>query len=862
MSQLRRALGDPAAVPAGPAGYALVADAVDALDAARLSAEGSARLAEGDPAAAATACRAGLQLFDTEILPAAGDGDWAAPHRVRLTEVRLRLTEDELAARLALGAAGELVGELEALVAEHPLREGLWALLVTALYRAGRPADAPAAHRRVTRMLADELGVDPGPALADLAHQVLVHDPALGGPPRGNLPAATTALVGRAAELSAVRAALDEHRLVTIVGPAGVGKTRLAVEVARGRPAPDGTWLVRLEGVRTAEELPTTLAEALPGRAGIAGLRGTDLLLVLDNCEHLVDAVADMVTQVVDSAPGVRVLATSQRALGVDGEQSFPLAPLADDDAVALFAARAAAGRRPPGRTSSRSAARSTASRWPSSWPPHARGCSACPRSCTGSTTASRCSPTPPHADRSVAAPSPRRWPGATTCSSRTTSADCGRWRRSPPGRRSARSSTCSPRWTCPGRPRSTSSNGWWTAHSSWSTRTRPARVTDSSTACARSRGSAPKASPGSRKRRWSTGWAALAATVDAGVRGPEQAALVAATAAERATIDAALTLADEKVAADIATGFGWAWVLLDDAGAAARLRPFARPGPDALLLLSFVEAMSGDLGAARAALDRARDGDPDRARWFGGFVLSQEGRYAEAAADLEHCHKAFSARGEPWWAGGSLLLAAFAHLGLGDVPTAAADCAASIRIWSRSVTPGGSSTPRPRWAASPTRPAASPTPPVTTSGRPRRPSGLASRARPPCTSCTWPKPNWQPTTRPPPRRWNAPPRAPSGRATGASSPRPGSPAASCCSPPGTGPRRMSCSSRPTAGTPSSGRARAPTSPASCSSRPSRAEAGPAHVPPSCACRPTSSGDPTVRRSCRPRCGRCGCRAG
>ena len=104
--------------------------------------------------------------------------------------------------------------------------------------------------------------------MAGLAHQVLVHDPALGGPPRGNLPAPTTALVGRAAELAAVRAALDEHRLVTVVGPAGVGKTRLAVEAARGRQAPDGTWLARLEGVRTADELPTALAEALPGHAG------------------------------------------------------------------------------------------------------------------------------------------------------------------------------------------------------------------------------------------------------------------------------------------------------------------------------------------------------------------------------------------------------------------------------------------------------------------------------------------------------------------------------------------------------------------------------------------------------------------
>ena len=249
---------------------------------------------------------------------------------------------------------------------------------------------------------------------------------------------------------------------------------------------------------------------------------------------------------------------------------------------------------------------------------------------------------------------------------------------------------------------------------------------------------------------------AGLAATVAAGVRGPQQSALVAVTAAERATIDAALALAGAAptgaaaegdglpgaqvggsataaagipagvaadrdglpgaqsrlrdrprasppalpptamacrcaaraaaarvptgVAADIAVGFGWAWVLLDDAGAAARLRPFADRA-DARLLLSFVEAMSGDLRAARAALDGVLDGDPDRVRWFGGFVLTQEGRFAEAAADLERCHTAFSARGEDWWAGGSLLLAAFARLGLGDVAAAADHCAAAVRI-------------------------------------------------------------------------------------------------------------------------------------------------------------------------------------
>ncbi|HEX3261680.1 MAG TPA: BTAD domain-containing putative transcriptional regulator [Pseudonocardia sp.] len=679
VSQLRRALGGAAAVPSGPAGYALVADTVDAVDAIRLAAEGAARLADGDPEAAATACRAGLRLFDTEVLPAAGDGDWVAPHRVRLTEVRLRLTEDELAARLALGAAGELVGELEALVAEHPLREGLWALLVTALYRAARPADALAAHRRVTRMLADELGVDPGPALAALAQQVLVHDPALGGPPRGNLPAPTTPLVGRGTELAAVRAALDEHRLVTVVGPAGVGKTRLAVEAARGRQAPHGTWLVRLEGVRTADELPTALAEALPGNTGLAGLRTSDVLLVLDNCEHLVGAVGDAVTQVLDAAPGVRVLATSQRALGVGGERIFPLAPLADDDAVALFTARAhrAAGVGPDVL-------------------PLCRALDGLPLAIELAAARTRVLSVPEILRRLDDRFALLADPTARGPERRRTLAAALAWSYDllfPDDQRGL--------WALAAFPAGASLAALEHVLAALDVPRAAAldvveRLVDRSLVLvdAHPTGTRYRLLDGVRAFAWERAGAVagiaeaalvdwvtrLAATVDAGVRGPEQAALVAVTAAERATIDAALALAGPEVGADIAVGFGWAWVLLDDAGAAGRLRPFADRA-DARLLLSFVEAMSGDLRAARAALDGVRDGDPDRARWFGGFVLSQEGRFAEAAADLETCHTAFSARGEEWWAGGSLLLAAFARLGLGDVATAADHCAAAIRI-------------------------------------------------------------------------------------------------------------------------------------------------------------------------------------
>ena len=789
VSQLRRALGDAAAVPGGPAGYALVADTVDALDATRLAAEGAARLADGDPAAAATACRAGLRLFDTEVLPAAGDGDWVAPHRMRLTEVRLRLTEDELAARLALGAAGELVGELEALVAEHPLREGLWALLVKALYRAGRPADALAAHRRVSRMLAEELGVDPGPALAGLAHQVLVHDPALGGPPRGNLPAPTTPLVGRAAELAAVRGGARR-------APARDGRRARAGWARPGSPsrprAGDQRRTARgWSGSRacaTADELPTALAEALPGRAGVAGLRGADLLLVLDNCEHLVDAVGDAVTQVLDAAPGVRVLATSQRALGVDGRADLPAGaarrrrrrrpvhraaptaaaaagpdvlplcraldglPLAIelaaartrvlnvpeilrrlDDRFALLADPAARGpeRR---RTLARSAGLELRPALPRR-PARAVGARGVPRRCVARRAGARA--------RRVGRPA-----GGRARRRRTAGGPLAR-----PGRRAPDGHPLpAPRQRARVRP--------------GAGRRRTRRAAPEGSGAVLDGRSGAVATTDTALVDWVAG---LAARVGAGVRGPEQAALVATTAAERATIDTALALADGEVAADIATGFGWAWVLLDDAGAAARLRPFADRA-DAGLLLSFVDAMSGDLLAARAAFDGVRGGDPDRVRWFGGFLLTQEGRYAEAAADLERCHTAFGARGEDWWAGGSLLLAAFARLGLGDVAAAAAACAAAIQVLEpleRRLGPaarrGGAGPDRAR-----DRPLRRRRPPPHPGSRGDRAPRLP-RGAPPCTSCTWPRPSSRPTTRPPPRRWNARPRAQNVRVTDAS---------------------------------------------------------------------------------------------
>ena len=231
------------------------------------------------------------------------------PFRSQAEELRLRLIEDSLGARVDLGATGEVVAELQELVAAHPLREGLWALLITALYRDGRQADALAAYRSVREHLVEELGLEPGRELQRLEQQVLEHDRALDAPAAptpppshapaegGNLPPLSSTLVGRATECAEVADLVATRRLVTLVGPAGVGKTRLALEVARQVDAADGAWLVRLESARTDAAVGDVVADSLNASGSseaalVERLRGADILIVLDNCEHVVDSAA------------------------------------------------------------------------------------------------------------------------------------------------------------------------------------------------------------------------------------------------------------------------------------------------------------------------------------------------------------------------------------------------------------------------------------------------------------------------------------------------------------------------------------------------------------------------------------------
>ncbi|MEQ1787104.1 MAG: BTAD domain-containing putative transcriptional regulator [Acidimicrobiales bacterium] len=362
VSKLRRVLGSADLVAMRGEGYALElpGGAIDVHRFEQIVAEGRALVAAGDRAGAVALMAEGDLLWRGEALADFTYEDFAVAAIARLTELRLAVIEERLDLELQLGRHQAAIVPLEELVAAHPLRERARGLLMLALYRAGRQADALRAFQDGRHRLGEELGLDPGHELRHLEAAILAQDRSLDAPAtealnpairpgaRSAIPDALTPLVGRDEELRDLTGLLADCRFITLVGPGGVGKTRLALEVARAEAAEltDGGCLVELAPVGDPAGVRAAIASALdiPDPTRLAELIGdSELLLLLDNCEHVITTAAEVAEDLLRRCPGLRLLVTSREGLRVGGETIWPVPPLRADDAVRLFVARAQA---------------------------------------------------------------------------------------------------------------------------------------------------------------------------------------------------------------------------------------------------------------------------------------------------------------------------------------------------------------------------------------------------------------------------------------------------------------------------------------------------------------------------------------
>jgi predicted ATPase/DNA-binding SARP family transcriptional activator len=368
VSRLRRALGSAAAITQHEGGYRLTVERcdVDAHAFATAARDGHVALAAGrhddavDVLSTSLAGWRGIALQDADSAP------YAVTARRRLDEMRLDAIADRNDAQLALGGADGLVAELEALVAAHPLRERFTGQLMTALAATGRGAEALAAYEHLRRFLADELGTDPSPGVQAVHLAVLRGEIPAGSattrpggpeadpedgkpvPAQTNLRSSISSFVGRGDELERVDELLTRGRLTTLVGPGGAGKTRLANEVAAhwvGR-VESGVWFVELApvtepdgvaqailsamGIRVTRALdrPLDRQDADTTRRLFTALADAEALLVIDNCEHLIAATAQLLDDLLARCPRVRVLTTSREPLNIPGEALCAVPPL------------------------------------------------------------------------------------------------------------------------------------------------------------------------------------------------------------------------------------------------------------------------------------------------------------------------------------------------------------------------------------------------------------------------------------------------------------------------------------------------------------------------------------------------------
>ena len=283
----------------------------------------------------------------------------------RFAELHIAILDECYVAHLEAGAATEIIADLSRLVADHPLRESLWSSLITAQYRAGRQADALRSFEELRRLLAETAGLSPSPQLQQLQTKVLDHDPGLltlaSATPvrvrgvRGNLPVSTTALIDSDDRLSVVRTLVQNHRLVTLTGTGGVGKTRMALEL--GRSTLDrfdaGAWFIELTPLTQPDDVVAVVASTLsipaqssltPIESIVDWMRQREMLLIVDNCEHVLDGVRALLAVLVSRCPTLTIVATSREPIGVEGERVHRVDVLdADVDGARLFLERAEA---------------------------------------------------------------------------------------------------------------------------------------------------------------------------------------------------------------------------------------------------------------------------------------------------------------------------------------------------------------------------------------------------------------------------------------------------------------------------------------------------------------------------------------
>jgi predicted ATPase/DNA-binding SARP family transcriptional activator len=363
VSGLRKLLGQDT-IETTAAGYVLHAEAeqLDVNRFERLLREGREALAAGHSEQAARGLSAGLELWRGPALADFTYERWSQSEIGRLEELRLVAREELLEGRLALGQHAEVVGELEAMIREQPLRERPRGQLMLALYRSGRQAEALEWYQDVRERLVEELGIDPSLELRALYRKILNQDaslivdaPSLQAPT--NLRAPSTALLGRMRELADVHALLcrEDVRLVTLTGTGGTGKTRLSLEAAAALLGDfvDGVFVVPLDVTREPGLVVAQIAQVLevreqpaqmPGEAVAAHLREKQILLILDNFEHVLEA-APSVADLMAACPHLKVLVTSRTPLHVRGEHEYPVPPLIEADAATLFRERALAKR-------------------------------------------------------------------------------------------------------------------------------------------------------------------------------------------------------------------------------------------------------------------------------------------------------------------------------------------------------------------------------------------------------------------------------------------------------------------------------------------------------------------------------------